>query len=295
MEIKQLQTIEMILKKGSFLKAAEELGYVQSTVSLHIQQLEEELKITIFEKQGRRMVLSQEGEVFWEHARQLLSHADQVKETLEELSQGQLGHIRIGAIETIGQKMLPPILIEFLREFPKVTIALELNGTNNLCHRVFQDELDIGIGPILPNESSGLRKIPLFVEKVVLLLPQKHPLATKEKLTLQEIGNSRLIVSEPLSSYRLALEQRFLEEGIHFKPAVEITDSKTIIQFVQGGIGLALLPVSAIDPIPPDTIVREVAGVELGLTMGLIRKEKRLGKAALQLFSTLQEKLKNSI
>lgn len=64
MELKQLQTIKYILNEGSYLKAAEKMGYVPSTVTLHIQQLEDELGIKLFEKKGRRMVLSKEGDFF---------------------------------------------------------------------------------------------------------------------------------------------------------------------------------------------------------------------------------------
>ncbi|SFB03428.1 regulatory helix-turn-helix protein, lysR family [Cohnella sp. OV330] len=93
MEIKQLTTIQMILNKGSFLKAAESLGYAPSTISLHIQQLEAYLGIRLFEKRGRSMALTTEGQVFWENERHLLEQFTQLKDhTLSELSKTIQGH-----------------------------------------------------------------------------------------------------------------------------------------------------------------------------------------------------------
>jgi len=285
----------MILKKGSFLKAAETLGYAQSTISLHIQQLEEYLGIKLFEKNGRRMVLTHEGKVFWEYASRLLDQAMELKEkTLLDISQTIQGHVRIGVIETVGKKYLPPILIEFLKENPKVTLSIEFIRTNTICDRILHEELDIGIGPILPNETTGLRKIPLFVEKVGLLFPEQHPLARKMRLTLQDLRNINLLYSEPLNSYRATLEQRFAELGVTIKPVIEIGDSDTMIQFVQGGIGVALLPVTIVQTLPAATVFREIQDVDLSLSIGLIRKEKSLGKAVTTLFAVLQEKLEKS-
>lgn len=241
------------------------------------------------------MVLTHEGQVFWEHANRLLDHAMQLKEEiLSDLSQSIQGHVRIGTIETVGKNHLPPILIPFLKENTKVTLSIEFIRTNSICDRILHEELDIGIGPILPNETSGLRKVPLFVEKVGVLIPEQHPLAAKKSISLQELGNSSLLLSEPLNSYRAALEERFAELAIQVKPVVEISDSDAIIQFVQGGIGVALLPASMIQISPADTVFREIQDVDLNLTIGLIRKEKPLGKAIAMLFDTLQEKLKKS-
>jgi len=240
------------------------------------------------------MVLTQEGQIFWEHASRILDQLMQLKEkTLSDLSQSIQGHVRIGSVETVGKKHLPPILIQFLKENPQVTLTVDYIGTNTLCDRILHEELDIGIGPILPNETSGLRKVPLFVERVGVLIPEYHPLAVIKTLTLAELGNSNLLLSEPLNSYRAALEQRFSELGLHVKPTVEIGDSDTMIKFVQGGIGIALLPATVIQTPPEATVFRELQDVDLSLTIGLIRKEKPFGNAITSLYTTLQEKLGN--
>lgn len=291
MEIKQLTTIQTILTKGSFLKAAESLGYAPSTISLHIQQLEAYLGIRLFEKRGRRMALTAEGQVFWENARHVLEQFDQLKDhTLSELSKTVQGHVRIGTIESAGKK-LPPILIPLLKKHPHLTISIEYINTNTLCERVLHEELDIGIGPVLPNETRGLHKVPLFVEEVVVLLPEQHPLAATKSLTLANLGNENLILSEPLNAYRAALEQRIGELGVPIKPVIEIGDSAAIVQFVQGGAGIALLPASAVQPPPASAVLGKIQDIDLRLTMGLIRREKRMGNAIAALYRALYEEL----
>lgn len=202
------------------------------------------------------------------------------------------GHVRIGTIETVGKNYLPPILIEFLQENPKVTLSIEFIGTNTICDRILHEELDIGIGPILPNETNGLRKVPLVEEKVGLLIPEQHSLAAKKSITLKELESSNLLVSEPFNSYRVALEERFSELGIAVKAVAEISNSDVIIQFVQGGIGVALLPASISHNLPASTVFREIQDINLSLSIGLIRKQKSHGKAIVTLFDALLEKLK---
>lgn len=291
MEIKQLTTIQMILNKGSFLKAAESLGYAPSTISLHIQQLEAYLGIRLFEKRGRSMALTTAGQVFWENARHLLEQFAQLKDyTLSELSKTIQGHVRIGTIESAGKK-LPSILIPLLKKHPHLTVSIEYINTNTLCERVLLEELDIGIGPVLPNETRGLHKLPLFAEEVVVLLPERHPLAATKAIALAKLANENLILSEPLNAYRAALEQRIGELGMPIKPVIEIGDSAAIIQFVQGGVGIALLPASAVQPPPASTVFGKIQDIDLSLTMGLIKREKRLGHAILTLYDALYEEL----
>jgi DNA-binding transcriptional LysR family regulator len=134
LEIKQLETIHTVLEQGSFLKAAEALGYVQSAITLHIQQLEKEVGFKLFEKQGRRMILTSEGRAFWEHARHLIDQMNALKETAAEISGGQIGHVRLGTIETVGKNILPPVLIDFFKKHPKMKLSLEFGGMKSISY-----------------------------------------------------------------------------------------------------------------------------------------------------------------
>lgn len=286
MELKQLQTIKNILTEGSFLKAAEKMGYAPSTVTLHIQQLEEELGIKLFEKSGRRMHLSKEGDFFWMNAKLLLEHADTFKKVMDNYVTGQMGHVRLGIISTIGRSLLIPKIITFCKEYPNIRLTFELSSSEVITQKISDDQLDIGIG-FAPPTNLNLLFEPICLEPMELLLPIGHPLAKKEEISLKDLSDVNLILTESYCSYRNEIDKHFSASGIPLKSITQINDSRTIIQFIQAGIGCSILPVAAIEPVPEMTIRRKLANTEFGLMIGVIRKKKQLETASERLYNEL--------
>ncbi len=291
MELKQLQTIKNILTEGSYLKAAEKMGYAPSTVTLHIQQLEEELGIKLFEKEGRRMHLSKEGDFFWMNAKLLLEHADTFKKVMDNFVTGQMGHVRIGAISTIGRSLLIPKIIDFCKEYPNIKLTFDLNSSEVITQKIINNQLDIGIG-FAPPANLNLLFEPICLEPMDLLLPIGHPLAKKEEITLKDLSDVNLLLTESYCSYRNEIDKHFNTSGIPLKSMIQINDGRTIIQFVQAGIGCSILPVAAIEPVPDMTIRRKLTNIEFSLMVGVIRKKVQLEKASERLYNELLYELK---
>lgn len=291
MELKQLQTIKNILTEGSYLKAAEKMGYAPSTVTLHIQQLEEELGIKLFEKSGRSMHLSKEGDFFWMNAKLLLEHADTFKKVMDNFVTGQMGHVRLGIISTIGRSLLIPKIITFCKEYPNIRLTFELSSSEVITHKILNNQLDIGIG-FAPPTNLNLLFEPVCLEPMELLLPTGHPLAKKEEISLKDLSDINLILTESYCSYRNEIDKHFSASGIPLKSMIQINDGRTIIQFVQAGIGCSFLPVAAIEPVPEMTIRRKLVNTEFGLMIGIIRKDKQLEKASERLYNELLHDLK---
>ncbi|QHQ63396.1 LysR family transcriptional regulator [Anaerocolumna sedimenticola] len=291
MELKQLQTIKNILTEGSYLKAAEKMGYAPSTVTLHIQQLEEELGIKLFEKEGRRMHLSKEGDFFWMNAKLLLEHADTFKKVMDNFVTGQMGHVRIGTISTIGRSLLIPKIIDFCKEYPNIKLTFELNSSEVITQKIINNQLDIGIG-FAPPANLNLLFEPICLEPMDLLLPIGHPLVKKEEITLKDLSDVNLLLTESYCSYRNEIDKHFSTSGIPLKSMIQINDGRTIIQFVQAGIGCSILPVAAIEPVPDMTIRRKLANIEFSLMVGVIRKKVQLEKASERLYNELLYELK---
>lgn len=293
MELKQLQTIKNILNEGSYLKAAEKMGYAPSTITLHIQQLEEELSIKLFEKSGRKMILTKEGEFFWKNAKSLLEHADTFKMVMSNFVSGQIGHIRLGTISTIGRSMLIPKVIDFCKEYSNIKLTFELNSSEIITQKILNNQLDIGIGFAPPNNQNLLFE-PICLEPMELLLPIGHPLTKKEKITLNDLSNISLLLTESYCSYRNEIDKHFSSSGIPLKSMIQINDGRTIIQFVQAGIGCSILPVAAIEPVPDMTVRRNLANADFGLIIGIIRRKEQLDKSSERFYNELFCELKSS-
>lgn len=283
MDLRHLATFQAVVKEGSFLRAAEKLEYAQSTVTLHIQQLESELGVQLFERQGKKIQLTEAGRTLQEHAAQMLGCAEVLKQTMADLSGGEAGHIRIGSIEPTASERLTPLLVHFCQARPRLRLTLEVAGTCIISKRVATGDLDLGIcSP--PPAHLGLSFEPLFVEPMALLLPEKHPLATAETVQAKDLPQMSLLLTERSCAYREVVEKALLKQGANPYSGIEISSIEALKRAVQGGLGIAVVPVLAATPPPPGTVLREIPKLEVGLSVGIIyRADGKLPTRSLEI------------
>ncbi|HEU5381756.1 MAG TPA: LysR family transcriptional regulator [Ktedonobacteraceae bacterium] len=269
MELRHIYTFQAIVKEGSFLRAAEKLMYAQSTITLHIQQLEAELGVKLFIRQGKKVHLTEAGRSLQEQADSLVARAMALQQTMFDLVAGEAGHVRIGVIEPTASLRLPQILAPFCQERPRIHLTLEVGNTQFISQRVASGALDLGICS-LPAAHLGLDFEPLFVEQLALLLPEQHPLAEISSIRVQDLVRHRLLLSEQACPYRKLVENALQQRGRSPYSGLEIGSLETLKRAVQSGMGIALLPRVAITPPPARTILREIEGSDLSLPIGLV-------------------------
>lgn len=269
MELRHIYTFQAIVKEGSFLRAAEKLMYAQSTITLHIQQLEAELGVKLFIRQGKKVHLTEAGRSLQEQADSLVARAMALQQTMFDLVAGEAGHVRIGVIEPTASLRLPPILAPFCQERPRIHLTLEVGNTQFISQRVASGALDLGICS-LPAAHLGLDFEPLFVEQLALLLPEQHPLAEISSIRVQDLVRHRLLLSEQACPYRKLVENALQQRGRSPYSGLEIGSLETLKHAVQSGMGIALLPRVTITPPPARTILREIEGSDLSLPIGLV-------------------------
>jgi DNA-binding transcriptional LysR family regulator len=276
MEFRHLQTFQAIVQEGSFLKAAEKLQYAQSTITLHIQQLEAELGVKLFSRHGKRIELTVAGRTLQVNADQLLYRAAKLQQTMTELVSGEAGYLRIGSIEPVASVYLPSILVEFCREYPKVRLTLEVGVTQVISQRVASGVLDLAIcSP--PAANLGLPFELLFQDPIALLIPENHPLAASKNISVSSLAEERLILTEEHCPYRNILEKALLPHGINPFSGIEIVSLEALKQMVIYGLGIGVMPAAAIFPTPSGTITQKISGLDLKLPVGIvIHPENRL-------------------
>ena len=269
MEFKHLQTFQAVAAEGSFLKAAEKLQYAQSTITLHIQKLEEELGVQLFSRQNRRTELTVAGRTLQSHADHLLYRAEQLQQAMAGLVTGEAGQLRIGSVEPVASVHLPLILVEFCRLHPKVRLTLEVGVTRTISRKVAAGELDLAIcSP--PAANLNLDFHLLFRDSISLLLPASHALAERQDITVAALSEERLILTEEHCPYRDVLEKALLSRGINPYSGIESMSSGALKQMVHYGLGIGVLPSAAIAPLPTDTVERHLSDLDLNLSIGLV-------------------------
>ena len=292
MEFRHLQTFQAITREGSFLKAAEKLQYAQSTITMHIQKLEEELGVKLFSRRGKRTELTVAGRTLQNHTDQLLYRAAQLQQAMTDLVVGEAGQLRVGSVEPVASVYLPAILVQFCRQYPNVRLTLEVGVTQVISQRVATGTLDLAIcSP--PAANLGLDFELLFQDPISLLVPENHRLAAEKDILVSSLAEERLILTEEYCPYRNVLEKALVPYGINPFSGIEIMSLEALKQMVHYGLGIGVMPTTAITTPPPNTVRRSIVDLDLQLPIGLIvNSEVNISGSALNL---LAESLKANL
>jgi len=239
MDLTYLRTFREVAKRQSFTRAAEELGYAQSSVTMQIQKIEKEYGVTLIERHGRQLRLTPPGEELLKLFVEILDLYDRSKETIAQQIGGTL---TIGTIDSLAAFYLPPFLQQLRTRFPGLNIHLQTDKEANLVAKIKEGEVDIGLMLDRNTSDSFLHRRIIREEPLVLIAPAHHPLSTLEKVTMQDLNNYEFIVSEESCIYRSLFENLLKENGIIFRIGFELSNLEAIKRCVMNGLGIALLP-----------------------------------------------------
>jgi DNA-binding transcriptional LysR family regulator len=288
-DLRYIKTFQTIARLGSFQKAADELKYVQSTVTMQIQKLESDIGVTLIER-GKKIQLTEAGRIFNEKADLLLKDLESIQNTMNEWIHGEAGKVRIGAIEPMAIYRLPKILGPFCERFPKVQISIQINNTQNLTKMIKEGELDLAIcnTPILDHLTVF---DPLLTEEVSLLIPVTHRLAEKDDIYLSDFKDERLLLGAFVCNYRINLEKSLVEAGVNPHIGLEVNSMTALKEYVQSGLGIAVVPDIIVDSAPEGTITKKILDLKVGVVTGILRKlsSHTDGSAIKKLISSIKE------
>ena len=241
MEMHQLRYFVKVAELKNFTRAAESCNVSQPSLSQQISKLERDLGYPLFERLGRKIVLTDTGEILYEHASQILAHVEEAEVQIHDAAEMGKGKVSIGAIPTIAPFLLPKILNQFTSDFPEAILDVHELVTEESIRKCLESEIDI-ILLALPFDESGLRFEYLFEEELHVVIAKNHPLAKKKKLTVKEIQTEQFVLlneAHCLSDNVLSFcNQR------SFLPTVNCRGSQlqTIQELVSIGKGISLIP-----------------------------------------------------
>lgn len=289
MDLKTLKTLHAIVRHGSFHQAAAELSYAQSTVTMQIQRLEADLGVQLFER-GKKILLTEAGRLFYEQSLDIVRRMERLQSNLAELQNGEAGKLRLGVTEPTASCRLPQLLMAFMNGNPKVEISLEIASTPLLVDGLRQGDLDFALCSA-PETVEDLYFHPLFQEKFVLLLPVNHPLAGLEHIKLSDLEGHRLLITAATCPYRKKLERVLQDNGPLSIETMEIGSMTALRHYVASGFGIALVPLSALEPLPGGTQIGELQDVSIDMLRGLASRTAPLSPAAAKLYENLRQSL----
>jgi DNA-binding transcriptional LysR family regulator len=244
MEIRHLITFKSIVDMGGFSRAAIHLGYAQSTVTAHIQALEQELGVPLFDRIGKKVQLTEVGEHFLTHAIEMIQLYTKAKDVFQ-MEKEEVATLRIGAPESLTIYRLPQIIQTFRAQYPKVNIIMKSGSCWDLQDELRRGDLDIGFFLQAPLSDADLYTETLIEEPLVILLPpSSNAKRTLSSFTLNE--NENILLTEQ-GSYRDYFEAFLRSKGIATETGIEFWSVEAIKQCVMCGLGISMLPLITVN------------------------------------------------
>lgn len=241
MEIKNLNTFIQVAELNSFTKAAEKLGYSQSTVSFQIRQLEEELNTQLFERINHTVTLTSKG-------RDVLSYAHQINKLTKEMLEPQqpkqeiCGHIRMAMSDSLCRLLLQDDFGDFRLQYPGITLKVISAGTEEMFRLLNHNEVDLVYTLDSHIYHAEYRIAQEEQVKMHFVAAKNHPLAKKEILSVRDLVQEPFVLTEKGMSYRRLLDNRLAAESLEIQPILEISSTDLVSRLVEQGIGLSFLP-----------------------------------------------------
>ncbi|WHZ05686.1 LysR family transcriptional regulator [Neobacillus sp. YX16] len=245
MEIRHFVTFKKVIETGSFTQAAENLGYTQSTVTSHIQALEEHLGGPLFDRMGRKVGLTDIGKKLLPYTQEILDTYEKIESITSE-EKDIRGTIKIAAPESLTVYRLEPILREYRKKFPHVSIRLSNATCGDNKKAILNGSADIAFVMLPRFEDSDLVILPLINEPIVLVGSPDCSLNSLAKSYENQKLSECLITNEKEASYRRIFEEFLRDRGIEPSNIMELWSIEAIKRSVMSGLGIAYLPLVAV-------------------------------------------------
>lgn len=255
MDLTALKIFKTVVDQGGVTRAATALHRVQSNVTTRVKQLEQTLGVKLFNRQGRKLVLSAEGKV-------LLAYAERMLELSSEAQAALKGHtlrgvLRIGALESTAATRLPPVLARYHRHHPAVRLELVTGTSGALVDRLLREDIEAAF-VAEPFAARHLQTQHAFTEELVLITPKSHPRIASPK----DIGQRTILAFTTGCSYRRRLEAWLGRSNVVAERVMEYGSYHAIVACAAAGSGIAAVPKSvlrvtgmeaqlAVHPLPP--------------------------------------------
>ncbi|PXW28140.1 LysR substrate-binding domain-containing protein [Paraburkholderia caballeronis] len=208
MELRHLRYFVAVAEHLSFTVASQKVHVTQSTLSHQIRQLEDELGCRLFEREGRRVTMTESGELFLERVRNALREVDDGVSTVRLAAEEMTGIVRIGATHTFNMRIVPRCVSLFLDRHPSVRVdVLEMTG-DGIAQALLRGDLDIGV-TYKPHDALPLRFEPLYTEEMVLAVGAGHPFARRRFVRMSELHQQRMVLLPRTFATRAVLDECF--------------------------------------------------------------------------------------
>lgn len=286
-EIRHLRYFLAIAEAGSFSRAADHLGISQPSISQQMRDAEARLRVTLFQRRGKRILLTAAGLVFQEHARSLLR---QFEIFLQEVSSGpeqRDGTLLLGVVPILDTALVPQLLGRFAARYPSITVSVAEVSSTEIETALEEGRMDLGLG-FVTHHSPNLRYERLCSDEFALIVPELHPWWSRPVIDLSEIHQQRLVQLPDRFVTRRMTDEICRNHQVRPRTVAEISAIQTLLR--------SLAPLKAATLMPKIALLGtqglklkaiRLRGKNLKLEIGLLRLKGSAGNSTVQAFNGL--------
>lgn len=245
MQIQSFKVFLDLAKTESFSRAAESNGITQSAVSQQIRALERQYGVKLVERGRKNFSLTPEGRVFLEASRGILTTLEELEARIHKLQHLVAGELRLATVFSIGLHELPPWLKRYRKRFPEVDVRVEYRRSSEIYGRVLEGRVDLGL-VACPSPRRGLKVIPIWTDRLVLICPPRHRLATLSQVSLPMLKQENFVAFAPDLPTRRTIDRKLRQAGVRVKLIREFENIETVKRAVEAEDAVSIVPETAV-------------------------------------------------
>lgn len=300
--LQQLRILKAIATEKNFTKAAELLHISQPSLSKQIKILEENLDVSLINREHNKISLTESGKVFLQYSERILALCEESCRALIDLKNGERGNLTVGASQTIGIYLLPRVLALFAQNYPQINLKVQVNSTRIIAKNVLNRDIDIAVvGGEIPNDLKKNLTVEKFVEdEFSLIIAKSHPFATKKKITREDLYHLNFITLNSNSTIRKFIDNILMQNQIETKQLkiiMQLNSIEGIKTAVSLGLGAAFVSSSAIEKeIELNKIeILKIENIHITRTLYIINNLDCYKSKAFEFFYNELSRLKNKV
>jgi len=282
MDIRDLQVFLSVAKHLNYTRAGEEVNLSQPSVSVRMRQLERELGTNLFDQLGKKIALTEAGEVLLPYATRVISAMKDARQAIDELQGLERGSLRIGASTTPGMYLVPGVIAHFKRQYPEIAMHLTVKDTRQIEDGVIKNEFDFGfVGGHLAGDE--VEVMAWLTDELVLIVPATHRLAGKRIVKPEDLLGEKFILREEGSATRAVVASHLRKCKVEPDAVMEMANPESVKKAVQNGLGIAFISAFAVESeLRAKTLVAaKMPALQVSRELKIVyRKDKHLSRVA---------------
>lgn len=240
LNFRQLEAFRAVMLAGSMTGGGQIMSISQPAVTRLIKDLEADLKLTLFHRQGAQIVPSMEGQQLYREVERHFSGAERIRDAARFIRESNAGYLHIGVMPNLATSCLPEAVRLFLAQYPDVVVSVHPESSLTLVDMMARGQLDIAYA-VVPADRRDIVHDPFPVTHAVCLLPATHRLAARKTISVGDLDGEDFISLGNQSVLRMQVNAAMLAAGVRPNTRVETVHSATAANFVRQGVGIAVI------------------------------------------------------